>query len=395
MIMKKIQYIAGMAIASLFVTGFSGCSEKDEAFSNDEGIAIDGIAATLEGMNGEANVSTRATKSGFSVNTDKDPTKASLETRGRNNWKMDFTLYNNGTKYDAGSFTDATYDNTYKYWSQNIQKYFPNYKKPQAEVYIYPTSKDATIAEDQSSTLLVQDILIKEKGSIDVAHTPTITVKHKCSMLDFVIKDVVRTDISEVKVLVGSTTYTPYRVTTETTGTGNIEYMLILPETTGTNPVVQITTGAGTAQFITYKQTINIIQGNTKQLGSNNCYCFTLQGAELKISPVTVLNWTTGESLPGEYIAVTAYPTFKAEGHANETFYFYYDNKLTENGKAKLQKITFNKNAECTIKPDGRIITYISKVDNLNDSNDYITCSIVLGKMVIDLKSTIEDLTKR
>lgn len=417
--MKRTYYILLPVFSFLFFA--AGCSEKDEpAVDTERGIAITGIAVTMEGMESSGEATTRATKDGFSVNTNNDPTKKSLAERGKASWKMDFTLYNSSsstsTAYTDGSFTGATYNSSDSKWTVPSDKYFPNYKKPQAEVFIYPTAKNANIAEDQSKLggddLLAQDILQMAKGTIkEIAHNLTITVNHKHSMLDFVIKDVVRNDISEVKVLVGNDKYTPYKVTTDDTGTGNIEYMLILPESTATSPVVQIkTTQASTTQAITYKQTIGIIKGSTISLGSNNCYCFTLQGADLKISPVTVLNWATGKSLPGEYIAVTAYPTFKAANHANQTFYFYYDNKLKENGSAKLQEIKFNENGECTIKPDGRIVTHIYKSDQVVDIADSATGSktpasnlpegkgkldtgITLGEMVIDINGILTALT--
>lgn len=405
--MKQTQHItATLILASLLTLNLSGCSEKDEPINADApGISIESITASMEGLDSNAGTTTRATqtKEGFSVNNEgTDPTYTRPEKRS--GWKMDFTMYNGNSQYAAGSFTEATYSNSKWSWNTTGQKHFPNYKKPQAEAVIYPTTKNANVATDQGneSKLLAQDILQMAKGAINVAHDITITVNHKHSMLDFVIKNVVRKDIDTVTVLVGGTTYTPYKITTATTDTDDIEYMLILPEGTGSNPVVEITTTSETTQSITYKQTIGIIKGDIKKLGSNNCYCFTLQGADLKISPVTVLNWATGKSLPGEYIAVTAYPTFKAEGYADQTFYFYYDSKLKENGKAKLQEIKFNKNAECTIKPDGRILTHIyteEQVDdisgsttgnktpksNLKEGTGKLSSPVTLGTMVIDL----------
>lgn len=415
--MKQTQHItATLVLASLLTLNLSGCSEKDEPMNADApGISIESITASMEGLDSNTGTITRTTqtKEGFSVNkAGTDPTYTRPEERS--GWKMNFTMYNGNNQYADGSFTEATCNDSKWSWSTAGQKYFPNYKKPQAEAVIYSTTKDANVDTDQGyeSKLLAQDILQMAKGAIDVAHDITITVNHKHSMLDFVIKNVVKADITAVKVLVGNTTYTPYKITTATTGTGDIEYMLILPEGTGSNPEVEITTKSGTTQSITYKQTIGIIKGDTKELGSNNCYCFTLQGADLKISPVTVLNWATGKSLPGEYIAVTAYPTFKAEGYADKTFYFYYDSKLKENGKAKLQEIKFNKNAECTIKPDGRILTHIYTEDQVEDistgsttgnktpkstsagGTGKLSSPITLGAMVIDLKTTIEALTK-
>lgn len=398
--MKRINYILLPALALLFAA--TACSEKEEIPTTEERTPIEGIHPMMEGMassSAEAS-STRGTLPDFSVNKSADPTKKSLADRGTTGWKMDLTLYNGSSSYAEGSFAGASYNNSK--WEAPADKYFPNYKKPQAEVLLYPTTwtpSTSTIDIDQSSDalLLAQDVLAKAKGAIEVAHTPTITLNHKHSMLDFVIKDVAG-DVT-VTVELGSTSYTPYKVSAAVAK--DLEYMLILPEDTQTNPVIKIVTGEGDNQAaITYRQTINITANGTTSLGSNNCYCFTLQGAELKISPVTVLNWATGKSLPGEYIAVTAYPTFKAEGYANKTFYFYYDNKLKENGKEKLQEIKFNENAECTIKPDGRILTHIYKADEVEEiGNGSINktpkagaagkaANITLGKMVIELTSS-------
>lgn len=429
--MKQFQHIATLVLASLFALSLSSCGEQDEVMNrteNDEkGIAIESITATLQGMQGEVQgATTRTGKDGFSVNTVKDPTYTSIAERGKAGWKMDFTLYNGTAQYDDGSFTGAAYNedkstqpSTWA-WNWQVQKYFPNYKKPNAEAVLYPTpgTNNPEITKDQStaggSTLLAQDILVRGKGQIDVAHTIELQFNHKHSMLDFVIKDVNIADIAEVKVSMDGGSnfdYTPYRVTTETTGVGDIEYMLIVSEGSNVNPVVQITTNnksSSNSQKITYKQTIGILktENSTETLAANSCYCFTLQGADLKISPITILNWATGESLPGEYIAVTAYPTFKAEDHAGETFYFYYDSNLKENGVSKLQAITFNENAECTIKPDGRILTHIYTPEQVEDittggnktpkaaeeTKGELTSPIILGTMVVDVKTAIQSV---
>ena len=185
--------------------------------------------------------------------------------------------------------------------------------------------------------------------------------------------------------------------------------MLILPETTpkSTEILVTYSTNATTThQAINYKQKVKL-NSSSGNLGSNNAYCFTLSGKELEISPVTVVNWVTGEPVAGQYVAVTAYPTFK--GPANTTYYFYYDNKLTEdgtlNGTPKLQKIDFNRDGECTIKPDGRILTHIFPAAEgggaltFEDEPPYkLGTPVILGgsaegKMYIDLKTIIQGLT--
>lgn len=415
--MKQFQHTATLILASFFALSFSSCGEQDEVMNhteNDEkGIAIESITATLQGMQSETQgATTRAIQPGFSVNTTNDPTYTSIAERGKAGWKMDFTLYNGNAQYNDGSFTGATYSDGKWTWQEG-EKYFPNYTKPNAKAVLYPAlgTNNPEIATDQStvggSALLAQDILVRGKGQINVAHTIELQFNHKHSMLDFVIKNVNREDIEEVKVSMDGGTnfdYTPYKVaTTEATGIGDIEYMLIVPEGSTTNPIVRIITQKGTnnTQKITYKQTIGILEkeNSTETLAANTCYCFTLQGADLQISPITILNWATGESLPGEYIAVTAYPTFKAKGYENQTFYFYYDSKLKEDNKSKLQAITFNENAECTIKPDGRILTHIYRPDQVDEitkggnktpkteeeTNGKLDPPVILGKMVIDL----------
>ena len=109
----------------------------------------------------------------------------------------------------------------------------------------------------------------------------------------------------------------------------------------------------------------------------------------MSLSPITIVDWTTGEPVTGEYVAVTAYPTFK--GAANETWYLYYDNKLIEpdglgGTQPKLQAMTFNDEGECTVKPDGRVITHIFKVSGMipTDINRLIT-PIPLDQMYITL----------
>jgi len=218
-------------------------------------------------------------------------------------------------------------------------------------------------------------------------------------MLNFKFQDIVREDINEVtvKVKVGGTDYTPYSVR----AAGVLEYMLILPEATpaATEIIVEyVTVGNDLLLPIEYKHKVNL--GITGALGSNNCYCFTLSPKEMTISPVSVINWVTGEPVLGEYVAVTAYPTFK--GPKNETYYFYYDNQLTEdgslNGTPKLQEINFNNDGECTIKPDGRIITHIFKGSDptMEDWNLYkLDNPIILGnteKIYIDLETIINTL---
>lgn len=422
--MKTMKYtIAMVSFLSLVI---SGCSGQEEMIPADRGIEITGISLSMEGREShtEADTKTCTTKtpSDFSVNTANDPTFKGLSERS-SSWKLTFNLYNPSStteKYTDGCFTIDAYNGSATL-TLSPEKHFPNYKKPEAEAFLYPSAwnlESSTIAINQTdapeatagTTLLSQDVLARLKAVIEVAHTPKVVFIHKHAMLNFVIKDVIADDIESVTVKVGNTDYTPYKVTAAATAKGTTaatgtvadqEYMLILPETTADNPVVIIKTHDDNASSITYKQTIKIFttESGKTTLGSNKCYCFTLQGAELKISPVTVLNWASGESIPGEYIAVTAYPTFKATGHANETFYFYYDNKLLDgSGKAKLQEIKFNENAECTIKPDGRILTHIFKAENTNKEpteENKLGTPIILGQMIVDVTASIESLNSK
>lgn len=406
--MKTFRYIAAISLSTLLAASICACSEKEEIQTDDErGIAIESFSVTMEGMDNGTEAITRADEVAFSVNGNEDPTMTSLADRGTaSGWKIDFAFYDNtGNKYTNTGFS-FTEDYTTN-WNITAGKcYFPNYKKPKAKVYIYPngwtiaTPKPA-ITQNTKELLLAQDVLFKE-ATLPVSHEVSIELQHKHAMLDFVIKDVTLSEINTVTVKIGDTEYTPYNVAPAAGTAGNKEYMLILPEETNVNPTVIITTNKDTnIDAITYQQTISIIGNGKTQLGSNKCYCFTLQGAELKISPVTVISWTTGESLPGEYIAVTAYPTFKGRPEdAENTYYFYYDNCLTEkdnngNSKAKLQAITFNKNSECTIKPDGRILTHIGTEDDYNKLTALEDKKVILGAMVIDLKDVLDKVAPK
>ena len=390
-----------------FAFAFVGCNEKDDISEAGDANKIEGIALSLENSETGLNT-TRATVGGINyvVNTTSDPTSknslaGAIDSRGGSGWKLDLTLYNGNvtTAYDKGSFTGGEYAivGSDKYWKPLTDKYYPNYKKPWAELYLYPNAVNAVIDFDQSTAtkLLNQDILYKSKAQIPtIAHITSIPLNHKRAMLDFIIKDISFNDIQSVTVLSGSDIYTPYNVkTTETSagsGIGTLEYLLILPEGTTNNPTVKVVTKPNSitgSNSISYIQNIGLISSGT--LGGNNCYCFTLQGNLLSLSPITIVDWTTGEPVTGEYVAVTAYPTFK--GAANETWYLYYENKLIEPGglggtQPKLQAMTFNDKGECTVKPDGRVITHIFKFPGMipTDINKLIT-PITLDQMYITL----------
>lgn len=394
--MKHSFYI--YMITPILAFNLAGCSKTDEVNIGDDMQQIESIALGLGAVGTPA--ATRATVGGvtYSVNTVDDPTRTKDGQNfitGRSKWKLDFTLYNGDvpTPYGPGSFTGATDSDNDGNWKPGSDYFFPNYFKPWAEAWLYPDTKDKTVAKNQSNRddFIAQDILYRPKSQLNpIAKKITIELSHRRAMINFKFEGLVRDDINDSTVLVrlGTDVYTPYNVRT----TDTLEYMLILPETettTGNKMTVEYSTvGDAIRQPIQYKQTIVLNTNNA--LGSNNCYCFTLSGKEMKISPVTIVNWTTGQPVSGEYVAVTAYPTFK--GPANSTYYFYYDNQLTNtDGTAKLQTITFNNEGECTIKPDGRVITHIFKISNPIgvDWNSYkLVSPIILGnteKMYIDL----------
>lgn len=411
--------------AVVLILGFNvaGCDKNDNIDVNGDMVEIDGVALQLGGVDLSSGTAatTRATVAGidYAVNTNEDPT-SSFFFLGSNNiredWKLDFSLYNgnasgsvDGTPYDAASFTAGVYDDTNNTWkpSPDKQLLFPNYFKPHVEAWLYPSTKDAAVATDQSTEeqLIAQDILHRAKSVLPGNATESfgkklsVQLSHQRAMLNFKFQDIVREDINEVtvKVKVGGTDYTPYSLR----AAGVLEYMLILPEDTpaATEIIVEYeTVGNDLLQPIKYKHKVNL--GITGTLGSNNCYCFALSPKEMTISPVAVINWVTGEPVLGEYVAVTAYPTFK--GPKNQTFYFYYDNKLTVdgtlNGTPKLHEISFNNDGECTIKPDGRIITHIFNTNSLSEADwvEYkLAEPIILGdaeKMYIDLETIINNL---
>lgn len=419
--MKHHIYIVMSVVAFAFMGG--ACSQTDDYQAGEETqtTPVEGIALSLESSQATIETGTRATVSGYSINSSVDPTKTAPELR--TNWKLDFKLFYQSsgvtTEYLAGSFLGGIYDSATdkKYWRPvptggTDKWYFPNYFHPTANLLIYPdpagVAYPAAVELDQSTSaaLMAQDILFKNNEPVQIAHnmiyatsgssTRSISVNHQRSMLDFIVSDVVHADIASVTVVVGTGVtakeYTPFQVKKTGTTTGNQEYLLILPETTSTAPVVKIKTmdnSAAGASPITYLFTVG-----TTAFASNRCYYFTLQGNQVAFSPVTVTDWTTGQPVSGEYIAVTAYPTFK--GTPNTTIYLYYDNKLTESNGAggtrpKLQAVTFNNEGECTFKPDGRVITHIGVVNDFSQLIDLSTTSstIKLDKMYIDLTSIL------
>lgn len=413
--MKYINYI----YALILVTGLAltACDKADGPAIGDDMLHIEGITLGLGTVvETQAQATARASVDGvtYAVNTDEDPTSTKDGNNRitlRDNWRLDLDLFNGDVevRYGPGSFTEVTSSDGLN-WKPSGDLVFPNYFRPWASAWLYRTTKDADVVTVQSDreVFLAQDQLYRPKSRLDrIAKKITLQMEHQRAMLNFKFEDVVRDDIVEesVRVIVGGTNgeggmvYTPYSVRTE----GILEYMLILPENTlkSTEILVTYSTKAtGIHQAINYKQKVTL-DNTSGNLGSNNAYCFTLSGKNLAISPVTIVNWVTGEPVSGQYVAVTAYPTFK--GPKITTYYFYYDNQLTVDGTLtgapKLQEINFNRDGECTIKPDGRILTHIfpatvngeapEDMESYELENPVILGGSAEGKMYIDLTSII------
>lgn len=212
-------------------------------------------------------------------------------------------------------------------------------------------------------------------------------MKHVYSMLDFIVNDIDNSNIQEIKVTIGDTEYIPNKIKDLP-----VEYLLIVSVTTANseNPIIQITT----KQNQVFKQEINLIgaKNETSAIDNytkNTCYCFTLRGLELLLSPITATDWTTGQAVAGDYIPITAHPTFR--GTPNKAYFVYYDNYLKDaNGNAKMQQITFNSRGECTLKPDGRIITHIGISATLASSKELAEGDqVLLSDMTVDLSDII------
>jgi hypothetical protein len=408
--MRHINYIPAFAL--LLALGVSGCDKSDTPAINDDMQQIDGIVLGLGELAEQA--TTRASVGGvtYAVNTSDDPTYTHganfITARGL--WKLDFNLYNGNpdgaTSYPDASFTGGTYSGGS--WKPNpaVQLLFPNYFRPEAEAWLYPDTRDKAVEVNQSdkAVFLAQDLLIKTKGEMEkIEKKFSVQLQHLRSMINFKFEDIVRANIDEptVRVFLGSEEYIPYNVRPS----GTLEFMLILPETSTSSGmrIEYSTVGNALQQPIEYVQEVTL--NSNAALGSNNAYCFTLSGKEMRISPVTIINWVTGEPVSGEYVAVTAYPTFK--GPKNSVYYFYYDNKITDDGTPTgnpvLQRINFNNDWECTIKPDGRIITHIFPAASggtepifIDEAPYKLASPVILGgydaKMYIDLTTIISAL---
>ncbi len=392
--MKQYIHIIKMIPAALLLCA---CSDTDNLPASEEefGPQVEEFTASMTSISAGTEVRAAST---YIVNTSNDPTKTLM--KDRSGWEMDVQIYKGENAYTPG---EATYKYETDKWNiqNNATLRFPNYTKQKIKATFHPsswsTSTTTAIATDQSgkegAKILAQDILIeKEAGkSYNPAKKIEIKMKHANSMLDFIIKDVTADDIASVTVTIAGTTYTPYQAKANP-----IEYLLIVPTTTTTDaksPTIKIETKAGA----TYQQEIKLIgamKGNStiSNYEVNTCYCFTLNGLELILSPITITDWSTGAVEAGDYIAVTAYPTFR--GTPNMTYYVYYDNCLKDDtGKAIMQEIKFNSRGECTIKPDGRIITHIGTTNELNNAKE-LASPVLLSDMIVDLNAAIAELSQ-
>lgn len=368
-------------LATLVISLFNACSSDNqpELAEVEKGPKVESLVATLNSLEtGEVTQTTKA-GAGYAVNTDIDPTsKSKMTDRG---WELDLKIYN-GTAdvYEKGQ---GTFTYSAPTWDTNDDIYFPNYKTQKITALFHPNgwTDGSSISTDQGdkNKLLTQDILDEKTTELKPAHILTVEMKHAHSMIDFKFDN----NISySIKVLVGENdVYTPYKV-----DNAKNEYLLILP-TAASAPetIIQATTPGG----IVYTQTVKI-----DKYEANVCYCFTLQGITLSLSPITIIDWATGQALQGDYVGVTEYPTFR--GPADKTYYLYFDNCLKkEDGQtAKMQQITFNSRGECTLKPDGRIITHIGKTDVLADAIDLTSKipnqKVFLSDMIVDLNHIIK-----
>lgn len=356
---KYIYLIASMAILAFF----SACSDDNNASEEqEEAVTIDGFELSLDGV--EAAGVTRAIGD-YVVNTGDDP---SATLSGRETWLLDVSVYKSGADFPEGNGTFVN-PGSGVIWTSQTSIYFPNYLTQRVSLLLYPAGWN-TIAVDQSNVndFFEQDIL-EQNGNNTInlrpAHIPTAEMRHAHSMLDFRITDVDESEISSVTVTIGGIEYEPYQVLSG----DELEYLLIIPVGT-TNIVVNLFTVGGAR----YQQ---IVTGVTSTV-ANNCYCFTLEGLELQLGIITIVEWTTGPGILGQYTREESYPTFR--GPVGLSAVLYYDNGLS-------QPILFNERGESTMRPAGRTLIAISS-DRFG--RIVIDPPLILRDMVIDLSVYFE-----
>lgn len=322
----------------------------------------------------------RAVVGDFSVNTSRDKTNT---LAGRNSWDLFIQIYKGNTVYQwgAGHFIYST-DDTWlaPYDPNDVSKnvYFPNYTRQKVSAKMTPPSWSGTIARDQSAAgkIFSQDVLEQNaNGTVTLmpAKKPSIPLRHAYSMLNFIIDGIDMDDLdwqnlnladitaNAVTVEANGVRYLPYKVDGSP---HDAEYMVILPLGIQ-NPRIHLVTKEGAH----YLQQIN-----TGTTTANVCYCVNLLGLELTLSTVTVINWTYGEAISGDYTTITSYPTFR--GPIDKEIIITYFNGLT-------QTFTFNDKGEHTIRPYGRRIVKLQVTGEAEV--DLSTDPIVLNSMLIDL----------
>ncbi len=352
--MKRINHYL---YAFFMVYALVSCTDGDgnNAIVEDE-IRIETISARL----GDRETTTPDTRAitDFVVNTPADPTLDNTRLTGSGNWLLEVNLLNKDNQVTPAGTAQCTYNTGESAWVPQTDLYFASYHSPHVTARLAPSGW-TTIALDQrlSNDFLLQDILVEEATSYTIApaHKPVITLRHGHSMLNFMLFDVDMNQISSVTVQAGGNIYQPYPVP----GTTNPEFLVILPVGTA-NPVVNINTAGGAR----YQETIGI-----PSMQINNCYCAKLTGVELILSSVTVIDWTYGTALEGQYTTQTTYPTFR--GIAGQTVTLYYDNDLQ-------QTFVFNDRGENTVKPSGRTIVRV------NDTT--LSSPLILDEMYVDLR---------
>ncbi|MEG2278165.1 MAG: hypothetical protein RSA53_07555 [Odoribacter sp.] len=357
---NHIRHILMLACAA-FLGG--ACADDTQSLSHEQELLLETICATLDT---DAAIELPETR----VTDLNDPSRTSIADRGTAAWKLNIQLYKANQPYTKGA---GTFTYVASQWTNSgTTLFFPNYLKQNVDAILYPSSGtfDGLDQSDKDKMLLLDTLYTKQ--SITPAHIIQITLKHAESMLDFTFEK--EPDATNrVKVTIGAKEYIPF---VNALPNRPKQYLLILPAETKQNPEISVTTGGKTI----YTQTVKIIHNaaikSPDSLGLNQRYIFILKGNKLELLPISVANWTTGEAIAGDYIAVTAYPTFR--GPAFATYRLTFDNELT-------QELTFNARKECTVKPLGRIITQIEKKNSDGSYTLLSTSPIILTGMIISL----------
>ncbi len=346
----------------LFCLG--SCNDQTEVLEEDERMKVEALILDLE--NSIEELATRAVTD-YVVNSDLD---ISRDMDNRYDWEMEVQIYKSGAPYGPGyglfewNIGDANWQP-----AMGTTVYFPNYTRQQLSLSLAPSGYTGP-DKDQSTAnkFILQDKLIQNGDptvTVNPAHIPHVSVKHANSLIDFRITNVDINQVTEVWVTVGSDRYEPLEVRSTST---SLEYMLILPAGNydPDAPVVHVNTVGGAR----YTQTTENFITN---LAANQCRCFTLRGLELQISEVTVIPWTVGPGISGEYTTETSYPTFK--GTPDLILTLFFDNGLN-------QTIIFNDQGEATEKPLGRTLIAIRKDGGVREE---LPVPLVLRNMLIDL----------